>query len=210
MLSLRNLTMYFTLLALPIWLNGCAINQAPVSTQIAVPKYLTWQQRQTELNNLQTWTAEGSLSVTFDHKTDIAYFAWQQNAKNYGIDLHAPLNLKQLQLVGNDKQVTLWESETSISAPTPEALLKERLGWTLPIANLVYWIRGVPAPTSATTPIATQQLDNFNHLTHMQQQGWDIQYVDFQAINNIDLPHIIYLQTEGLKIKIVIKKWVWE
>ena len=115
---------------------------------------------------------------------------------------------KQLQLVGNDKQVTLWESSTnSVSAPTPEALLQERLGWTLPISNLVYWIRGVPAPASAATQVNSLQLDTYNHLLHLQQQGWDIQYVSFQIVNNIDLPRIIYLQTQGLKIKIVIKKW---
>jgi len=51
------------------------------------------------------------------------------------------------------------------------------------------------------------KFDGYNHLLLLQQQNWQIEYADFQAIKHIDLPTKILLINPTLRVKIVIKRW---
>ena len=165
---------------------------------------LTWSKRLIQLNSLNKWSLRGSFSIHYANRTDIASYQWKQNHENYQIKISSPLNLVHLDLYGNKQQITLQKSAHEIyTATTPEELLAQQVGWELPIANLVYWIKGMPAPESHYKI----KLDCYNHLIALKQQGWLIKYPAFTEMNGIDLPHTINLENPQLKIKMVVKEW---
>lgn len=184
-------------------LSGCATYYPKTAT--SGNHMLTWKNREYQLNEFNTWKASGSFGVTVDGKTNIASFDWQQNNKKYLINIFTALHVGSAKIIGNDTSVTLWKSEkTAITAKNPEDLLYHEFGWTLPIANLIYWVKGVPAPGFFA---AKMHFDAFLHLISFEQQNWQIQYRDFVSVDDIDVPTKIYLENPKLKIKIVIKHW---
>ncbi len=89
------------------------------------------------------------------------------------------------------------------AATSAEALMQTELGWSLPLSNLYFWVRGLPAPNSA----ATKAYDTYNHLTKLTQQNWAIDYLRYTGVNNVDLPSKIYLNNDDIHVRIIISKW---
>jgi len=168
---------------------------------------LSWSERQKQLRTLNTWNVSGSLSTTYNNKTNIAAFEWNNNQDNYSINIHSAMNLVSVKIIGDSKKVVLLQSSGKrAEAASAEELMLHQLGWSLPIKNLNYWIRGLPAPRSAQT---TLQFDSYQHLQKMTQQNWQITYASYGVFSGIDLPTKIYLTSpqSQLQAKIVIKQW---
>ena len=49
--------------------------------------------------------------------------------------------------------------------------------------------------------------DAYHHLVSLTQQGWNISYVNYTAVNGIDLPSKIILEHSALRVVIVITAW---
>lgn len=165
--------------------------------------YLPRPARQNQLSNLQNRSARGSIAIHTEQKGWNASFNWQQQNGHYVITLFGPLGTNRVQLTGDPLQVTLQTANRLVSAPTPESLIQQQLGWNLPISNLYYWLRGLPAPHARSR----QSYDINNHLVHLTQQGWNIIYLRYSGVNGIDLPNRLLLNNPALQIRIVISQW---
>ena len=85
----------------------------------------------------------------------------------------------------------------------PKFSLVKETGWNLPVSDLAYWIRGLPAPGSE----AVKHFDQFHHLIELDQKGWRIQYLRYSNVNQIDLPTKIFMNYPRMSVKIVINSW---
>jgi outer membrane lipoprotein LolB len=187
----------FTIITI-LLLSACATVPQPGT------HYLTWQQRQQQLQATNSWDMYAVLGVRFAGKNTMVHFYWQQIANNFTINISTPINIGGVIITGSTKQVTLWRSATDkIVAKTPEQLMYQELGWSLPLFDLKYWVLGLPAPHIPYNA----KFDMYNHLSYLKQQGWEIEYADFRSIGNIDLPQKIWLENPKLRAKLVIKKW---
>lgn len=195
----KILTILFFLLII----NGCAVFYAkPVPSG---EHLLTWKERLSELKAFNDWYNEGVFGVTVNGKTNIANFDWQQHYNNYVINIFTTLHVGSAKIEGDNTKVIFWKSaKEKIIAKTPEELLYKQFGWSLPISDLIYWVKGMPAPLNGITK---KHFDAFNHLIMLQQQGWKIAYHDFISVGAVDVPSKIYLENPKFKIKIIIKHW---
>jgi len=176
-------------------LTGCT-HITPKSNQ-----YITWQQRQKNLQAYNKWNITGKLSVTYNNKRDIASFTWQQNQQAYALKISAPLNLHTVKITGDKNQTEFCQSNKEcIKAHSADKLFFDLFGWNLPFSNLHYWIKSLPAPTKTTN----NQFDSYGHLIAFKQHDWLVQYADFQNTTTQDLPSIIKLQNQDFLIKIKI------
>ena len=100
-------------------------------------------------------------------------------------------------------KVILTTDNKSYQAARPEALLKHQTGWHIPVANLYYWIRGLPAPGSPFEKIT----DSENRLASLQQQGWEISFLRYTSIKALDLPTKIFMKRPDLELRLVISEW---
>jgi outer membrane lipoprotein LolB len=190
MKNLLTLILLFTL-------TGCAsLTLQPTHTT-------PWPQRQTQLTALKQWSAEGSIGARSSKQGLNASFAWQQQTNDYTIQLFGPLGIHRTQLAGNKQQVTLQTSDQTYSARNPEILLQQRTGWRLPVSNLYYWLRGLPAPN--TRYIKT--LDEQHHIVQLKQAGWDVQYLGYTPVKHLDLPERILLTNPQWQVRLVIHNW---
>lgn len=189
------------LLAMLLLLTGCT--SLKLEPQTAQFKPQSWEQRRSSLEKIHEWGINGAFSVQQNDKVNIANYSWQQNGSDYQIRINSSLNLYSLFIEGRNGQVTLWESkQKSITAQSPEALMKQRLGWSIPISYLAYWIRGLPAKTEYQS-----RQDAYGHLSQLRQQGWRVKFTEYTNVQRYDLPRILQIEGHGLQIKIAIKQW---
>lgn len=187
---------YFGLL---LWLTACTSMTPPAQNQL-----LGWKQRSKQLAAISQWTLQGAAAIRTPENAWSASLFWQQSPQKYTLQLFGPLGVNRIQLVGSREQVTLLTpSQPPCSAKDPETLLKQELGWQLPVSHLRYWIRGIPAPKAA----AKITWDQFHHITRLQQDNWIIDYQEYGNINGIDLPAKIQLHSIDLQVKLVIRQW---
>jgi outer membrane lipoprotein LolB len=179
-------------------LTGCATLQTPLHDN------LNWKQRQQRTNELTHWKAQGSIAIRQDNKAENGSFSLIQEGDNYELAIYGPLGMGRTTLTGDLQQVTLKEaSGQTKTAASPEILLQETLGWSLPVTNLKYWLRAMPAPVIHST----FTLDAHQRLSKLEQQGWHITYEQYMGVQELDLPSKIRFQRPETQVLIVIKKW---
>lgn len=167
---------------------------------------MSWSDRQHTLSTITAWQLQGAIGIQQDSKRWSASINWQQqNASNYKIRLYGPFGAGAVELQGQPGLVTLVSNNNPkpVTSNSPEGLIAKETGWQLPVGNLYYWVRSIPAPGSASQT----SLDSANRLNTLQQDGWKVQYLDYAKINGVDLPDKMLLTNPPFTIKLVIKNW---
>lgn len=99
--------------------------------------------------------------------------------------------------------ITFRDGPKTVTSSNADELLKQQTGVRLPVNNLFYWVRGIPAPGA----VQSSQRDAANRLVLLRQAGYTIQYQGYSASSKTALPSRIVLQGNGVMIKLVIKRW---
>jgi outer membrane lipoprotein LolB len=189
------------ILLLLLMLNACS--QLPTRVP-AIDAELAWQERQYRLASLNDWTLAGRLAILNDHEAWHVSINWEQQQQNYAILLTAPMGQGSLKLNGDAHSVILQTDEGGIlEAADPGELLYQEFGWRVPVKSLRYWVLGVPAPGNQRE----EQLDEFGRLIHLQQDGWEIRFLDYEPRMGVELPGRVFVNNHQAKIKLVISDW---
>lgn len=190
------------LLVLTLFLTSCATMKQPSTPATATN--LSWQEREAALNQLDSWQIAGKIAVQSPNDSGTASVNWLQNQNDYTLSFFGPLGSQNVTLKGQPGLVTLETADGKReSANSPEALLKKRLGFNIPVSHLRYWIRGLPAPgaTSAT------QFDNAKRLSELVQQGFRVRFLSYTQAGKFDLPSKIFINSTDLNVRIIIYNW---
>jgi len=157
------------------------------------------------LSQMGNWQAKGRAAIRSKEQGHNVSMDWQQTGQNYNLYFYGPLGAGWVRIIGKPGHVKLTTSEgKSYEADKPENLVYEHLGWNLPFANLVYWLRGLPTPDSIAN---IKTIDQYNQLQTLEQDGWKIEYVSYRFYDNITLPERINLSNRDLKLKLIIQNW---
>lgn len=131
-------------------------------------------------------------------------FSWQQDHDDFEIRLYGALGLGSVSLQQHAGLSTLTTGEGTRRAATTELLLQEVLGIAVPVADLGYWVKGLASPHSA---ILAKQYDDDQRLQQLNQQGWNIQFVQYHEPMPLALPKKIVAQRDDVTLTIIIKSW---
>jgi outer membrane lipoprotein LolB len=165
----------------------------------------SWGNYKQILTTLENWKATGVIGIVVNKKGESANFIWQQDQKDFYIQLYGPMGLGAVSLKGNDDLVTLTQNNgTELSANSATDLMDKTLGWNVPVTGLYYWGIGTYDPSSAKV----YALNQFGLLASLQQNGWNITLSKYKLyMGKYPLPGKITLIQGNLKIKIIIKSW---
>jgi outer membrane lipoprotein LolB len=160
--------------------------------------------RQASLNRIQNWQLYGKIAVQTDRDAGSASFNWTQHHDNYVVSLSGPLGTHPIKLSGRMGYTVLETSNGKrFTAQSPEILLAQQWGFNLPVSNLKYWIRGLPAPNLP----AKKHTDAYGRLSQLSQAGSTVQYLSYHSVHSVDLPDKIFITSPSLKTKIIIYSW---
>ncbi|GAB3092653.1 outer membrane lipoprotein LolB [Aestuariicella hydrocarbonica] len=198
-------------------LTACAGQQMPDSAQQtpplpAAPSALTqWDDYRTVLGNIAHWQVQGKLGIRVPDHSGSVYFNWKQLPEQFAILLNGPLGQGSTWVRGTDNQVSLEQAgQEARFAATAEQLMYNTLGWWLPVSELNYWVKGIPAPNQ---PVNQSIHYEDGTLQTLQQNGWDISYPRYQQIDGWQLPgkvvarHRLADQDSDIKLTFIINQW---
>jgi outer membrane lipoprotein LolB len=186
------------LLVCALLLTSCAI--APPAPTRTIP----WATRQTQLSRLASFHLKGAMAVKRADKGFSASLDWQQTANHFRVRMYGPLGAGQIIISGGPGKVELRNAKKErFLAQDINTLVYQQTGWHLPIADLLYWVRGIPVGNLPKQ----QTLDQYQRLATLKQQGWLVQYLQYQARGPVDLPRRLVLTKGDMKLKLVLTSW---
>jgi outer membrane lipoprotein LolB len=191
--DMRNLTLA---LLLP-FLLGCVGAQ-----RMDVPVNQDWQQRYSVLESMEDWDFTGRIAVRDDQEAHNSRIRWRQRGEDFVINLWGALNIGATEIVGSAQQVRLQqERQEPLITNSPEELIREQLGYELPVENLRYWIKGIPAPGQRASPTFNEH----NQLTSLRQSGWQIEYLSYTNYALETLPTQIRMEKQPLRLEFIMR-----
>jgi outer membrane lipoprotein LolB len=162
---------------------------------------------------IHSWELHGRMAVRTDDRGGQASLTWQRDASLQRIRLNGPLGRGVVRVTQDENGAQLQDSEQRVfHAASAEELLYRYTGWRLPLANLNYWVRGVPVPGLP----AAEELDDAGRLKVLHQQGWEVQYQEYVHADGYDLPNRFTLtyapeketfEMPAMEVRLVIDRW---
>ena len=164
----------------------------------------SWREHKASLANVHYWFASGRAAINNGVESWQVNLLWLQQGDEYKIRLFGPFGAGQVQLSGRPEQAELLTSDNErFTSSNIDALLQERTGVKMPVAELRYWLVGMPFP--GTREVA--KIDQHGRLSDLQQGEWRVRYKRYMPVNGLVLPHKIFADKPGLDVRVVIDEW---
>jgi outer membrane lipoprotein LolB len=169
------------------WLVGCA----PTGIQPGVDDQRRWQ-------------LSGRIGLRGDNFAESASIHWRQCGPHFDIRLSGPLGQTVARVEGRGDLLSVWiNGEAPVVTRNPEALLLQRLGWSIPVRALRYWVRGETAPGSAASVTGDSRAPQA-----LEQLGWRVDYLAYHSSSELALPARLRLRDPHLTATLIIRDWL--
>lgn len=191
------------LLSLMTVFAGCTIAPVTQTAPSTAARKLRAQHLQ-QLASIEQFSMQGRIGVQTNGKGFSGSLQWQHSNTEDNIDLYSPLGSQVASIKKTPDQVTLEDSSGKrFSAVDAETLTQETLGWRLPLTGLVDWAIGRPTQS----PIHNSTWNEQGLLTSLEQDGWKIEYDNYEQQGAYMLPGKIFLKSDPLNLKLLVEKW---
>lgn len=186
------------LLPLLLALSSCATQQpAPEPT-------IGWEQRRERLLLLRNWRASGKLAFFTAERSETASLVWAQRGEVSELQLSGPVGMGATSIRSDGRQLEIQRGDsTQRQDLTGEAIPLAGSDWDLPVRELPFWLRGVPAPDSNPTNLVlkAELADSF------EQAGWRVCYQARDLFSGYLLPTRLEVERNGTRARLVIRTW---
>ncbi len=180
---------------------------APVRVRETAATSASQDAREAALASRTHWQIEAHISVSDGRDGGSGDLTWQQNGASFSFIVRAPVTGKTWKLSGDARQAQLeGVDEQPIRGADPERLLRERLGWDVPLAALGSWVRGLRAPGAR----ADVQYDENNLPAVLAQDGWKIEYRDWFADSQPPMPRKLFASRGNAHVRMAIDRWSFD
>jgi outer membrane lipoprotein LolB len=200
-----------SLLGLLLILGGCApeptrpaTRQTPGEQQVDALREAHVQ----AVNQIVDWRVLGRFGVQTDDEGYHGRLDWRQRGALLDLILSGPFSSGGVRLRstgdGGGDGIELSDSNGNTRrAGDADALLEQATGLQMPVAGLHYWVRGLPAPGA----VQQSRFDDLGRLSSLKQGGWGIDYRVYTEVHGLSLPRKVFLERDGLQVRLVVERW---
>jgi outer membrane lipoprotein LolB len=163
-----------------------------------------WPLQRERLETLERYSLNGRVAVAASGQGFSASLRYLQQPQRAEMALDGPMGLggMRLTLDGDDLAVATSNGET-LDGSAARDEIERRLGFSLPLAELRWWLLGIPAPGEA----ALEQDGVTGEIRGFRQNGWQVN-VDARApAMGFALPRRLTAQREGARLKLAVDRW---
>ena len=186
-------------------LAGCA-SQAPMDE--SGRQAGQWERQQADVEAFDTWTLVGKAGLRTPEENVSANLDWNQTPYYFRMLISGPFGGGRNVLEGREGRFSLSNSDGRFEAETPEALMEEQLGWSLPVTAMPNWVRGLPGdPDNDNTGSYQLETDELGFPSHLTQDGWEIDYRDWEKVDDLWLPRRMVMHYDDVRITLVVNQW---
>ncbi|MDD1781487.1 lipoprotein insertase outer membrane protein LolB [Enterovibrio sp. ZSDZ35] len=200
----RQLRLIIGLLLSFLSLSGCTTTPPVPLTQ--------WETHQTALSDIQNFTVKGKVALISPEQRVSANFVWQQQGDNLSLRLTNFLGATLLKLDATPHRAELTDNDGKRYVGGNAAnLLKSLTGIALPVDDMMFWIKGLPAAGNE------YQLGADNRLASLSENpigsnkpGWQLDYLSYDSNTASLLPAKIKMFKNDQKVNLVISQWTYK
>lgn len=204
------------LLAVALALGACATLPSPApapNSAAAIDTAADWPARRAALLARTDFALRGRVAVAAAGEGFSASLRWSQHGPVGQMQLNGPLGVGALRVDFDHDELRVTDARgDELSGAAARAELERRLGFTLPLAELAYWVRGVGAPAApgSVVPgsVAVETLDAAAaRLAALDQAGWRVDYSAYAPSLLGVLPRKLALRRDEVRIRLAIEAW---
>jgi len=183
-------------------LAGC--RTAPPAAIVGPGADAPWPQQRAALEKLERYSLNGRVAVAANGQGFSASLRYQQLPRSSNLALDGPLGIGGLRVVleGEDLEIATSRGQ-KLDGDAARAELEHRLGIALPLAELRWWLLGIPAPGDAAVnqDVGTGEIHDF------VQAGWRVSINSRAAGLGFSLPQRLTAEREGARLKLLVERW---
>lgn len=188
------------LLVLAMLLGGCAAPPHRTADSAALSQQL---QREQALSQQQHWQLDGRVAIANGRDGGSGRVVWMQRPGWVSFELQAPVSRRSWRLVVERDQARLDGLEGGPrTADDAATLLREAIGWELPLDELGEWMRGARGPGAALI-----EFDAEGRPAVIEQGGWRIEYRGWQSAGTPPLPTRVFASRGDQRVRMVVDRW---
>jgi outer membrane lipoprotein LolB len=184
-----------------VLVSSCASWQQPKVAEVPLPA----QERQQKLAKLTQFELNASLGVKAPGESLSGSLNWVQQDAYYSADLNSVfVNIFKLQTTAQGALVQV--SGETHQAQSAADLLTYLSGWSLPIAEMPLWLKGMAGDSGSDLRFdVLGRLTSFS-LLDSQNRRWLVSYPEFFP-DRLSLPKRITLESTDTRLKLYIRQW---
>lgn len=163
-----------------------------------------YETRVRAISKLEAWSLRGRLAVNDENDGGSGTLHWQESPGGTRMDFHGAMGRGAWRLVSGSGKAELELADGQrYAAETVGELVRGQLGWSIPVENLSWWVRGVQAPGRTDQRI----LGGDGSLSFLSQSGWDIEFGRYRDVQGLSLPLKLTARQGGKMVKLAIRDW---
>ena len=156
---------------------------------------------------LSQWVAKGRIALAAQGEGGSGSFVWQQRSERTELAFRGPLGAGGVQIVTDGDLVELTDAEgRALDGTAARAALRQRLGIELPLADMRYWMLGLPAPETPGAGV-TRLAAGEGEGAGFRQRDWEVRYPEFKPVSGWSLPARLNATSGGVRVRIVVDDW---
>ena len=175
-------------------LGGCSTVPSPATSATSL------EQSRAKLRSVRAFTFRGRMAFRADDINYPARFDWDYNAQSERLELTAPLGQGWLTLTRTPTHAQL-DTSTGLQRREQglDQLLRDIVGFDVPVRALRFWLVGLPAPG-----VAFEATTNDAGLySEIVQQGWRVILRDFEVHDELWLPKRLTATRDKLEVRVI-------
>lgn len=189
-------------LLLAVLLAGCvSVPQRAVDDGAALRAQIA---REALIGADPDWQFVGRIAVSADGHGGSGRIDWRQSGEDLSIQLSAPVTRRSWRLSRVDGWARLdGLDEGPLQGDDAAQMLRQRVGWDVPLAQMSWWVRGLRARGAAQVNFAANALP-----TSIEQDGWSVQYRDWTTVAGQPMPARLFARRGDASVRLVIDRWL--
>jgi len=181
------------------YLPGCSL----LSGQVTQPPLAESRQ---QLYQIPVWRLEGRIAAKMGNEGWNANLVWDHEKGQERLRIFGPFNQGAVSIIVQSDLVYVNEGNGVVtSSKEPDAWLKNRLGFTVPLRSLRFWVLGLPDPELDYKA----ERDAKGGLVGFEQTAWTLSFESFDSVGDKVLPKKMTIRGSDVVLRLVADEWVF-
>jgi outer membrane lipoprotein LolB len=183
-----------------IWSAGCALLLLAACATAPAPQ----GDQSAGQGPVREFQLSGRLALRQPERSDLLQIEWRHRADQDRIALSTPLGSQVMLLEEAPGHVRLsLPDRAPVEATSDQALMREMVGYTLPVQGLAEWVVG-RVPDNAATRSEGEGADR---VLSFRDNGWTGSLQRWRAVGAGDLPGLVSVAHDQLQLRLVVDQW---
>jgi outer membrane lipoprotein LolB len=186
-------------------LAGCRTAPAPAPAVPGPGAGAPWAEQYAALAGLQDYALAGRVAVAANGQGFSANLRYRQQQQRSELALDGPMGIGGMRLQFDERELSVTNSRgEKLDGAAARAEVENRLGFELPLAELRWWLLGLPDPGA---PAEQHPAGTDDAITDFLQNGWRVS-IDSRAPGlGFSLPRRLTAERAGARLKLLVESW---